>query len=86
MGELFPPNMKMVATTIACCILLLLAFVTTLVFPILEGAIGIANCFWLFGGCCAVGFVFVYLVVPETKGKTLAEVQQMLGEIDNVNK
>lgn len=80
MGELFPPNLKMVATTIACSILLFLAFITTLVFPYLKELIGIANCFCLFGGFCAFGCIFVYLFVPETKGKSLEEVQKMLGE------
>lgn len=80
MGEIFPPNMKIVATTIACSILLFLAFITTLIFPYLKELIGIACCFWLFSGFCILGFFFVYFVVPETKGKTLAEVQKMLGE------
>jgi hypothetical protein len=26
---------------------------------------------------CVVGFVFVWFLVPETKGRTLAEIQQM---------
>jgi hypothetical protein len=31
--------------------------------------------FWLFAGCCLVGFFFIAVAVPETKGKTLEEIE-----------
>lgn len=80
LGELFPPNVKAVASAFGCSMSMLMAFVTATFFPYLNGSIGMAWSFWLFGGCCAVGFVFVYFVVPETKGKSLQEIQVMLSE------
>jgi len=38
-----------------------------------------AYCFLMFGGIAAAGGIFSYLRVPETKGRTLAEVQVGLG-------
>jgi hypothetical protein len=32
--------------------------------------------FWLYAGICAVSWVFVALFVPETKGKTLEEIER----------
>jgi SP family xylose:H+ symportor-like MFS transporter len=46
--------------------------------PFLNNGIGMANTFWLFAGICAAGFVFVWLRVPETKGKSLEQIQREL--------
>lgn len=80
MGELFPPNIKMIASTCGCSMSMFSGFVVSTFFPYLNASIGTAWCFWLFAGFCALGFVFVYFVVPETKGKSLQEIQVMLNE------
>jgi len=36
--------------------------------------------FWLFAGFYALAFVYVRWFVPETKGKTLEEVERMWGD------
>ena len=51
---------------------------SNLCFLSLHTALGAAS-FLLFGGIAAAGGIFVYFMVPETKGKTLAEVQALLG-------
>ena len=33
--------------------------------------------FWLYGGVCLVGTFYTIFFVPETKGKTIEEIQQM---------
>lgn len=77
-GELFPANVKSLASTINCSACFLLSFVTTTFFPYLNLLIGIDGSFALFSVFCVVSCVFVYFVVPETKGKSLYEIQQML--------
>jgi SP family sugar porter-like MFS transporter len=47
-------------------------------FPILKDGIGMAKVFWLYAAICFAGFVFVYLRVPETKGKTLEQIEREL--------
>ena len=42
-----------------------------------------AGAFWVFGGCLAVIFLFCLLFVPETKGKSLEEIQ-LLFRWDNI--
>jgi hypothetical protein len=50
----------------------------------LTDALGQGGTFWLFSGLSVLGTVFVFFVVPETKGKTLNEIQKMLaGDKDN---
>lgn len=77
-GELFPPNVKSLASTINCSACFLLSFITTTFFPYLNLLIGIDGSFALFSGFCVVSCIFVYFIVPETKGKSLYEIQQML--------
>ncbi|ODM88818.1 Facilitated trehalose transporter Tret1-2 [Orchesella cincta] len=54
----------------------LLAFVVTKTFEDFINLFGIHMCFWFFAAICFIGFVFCLLFVPETKGKTLDEIQR----------
>lgn len=45
----------------------------------MNNSIGNGPTFWVFSGFCVVGTAFVFLFVPETKGKSLNEIQRMLG-------
>lgn len=40
---------------------------------------GIGAFFWICAAFCTVGTVFVFMTVPETKGKSLADIQKILG-------
>ena len=45
-------------------------------FPTLEMNVEYYGVFWIYAGNCLVGSAFVYFVLPETKGKTLAEIEK----------
>lgn len=79
-GELFTANLKCLAATVNCSACFLLSFVTTTFFPYLNGVIGIDGSFLVFSVFCVISCVFIYFVVPETKGKSLYEIQQMLND------
>ncbi|KAJ8681662.1 hypothetical protein QAD02_017454 [Eretmocerus hayati] len=79
MGELFSQNIKGIASSSACLFNWLMAFVVTKYYNPLEEATNTQTCFWLFSGICALGTVFVFIMVPETKGKSLEEIQFELG-------
>jgi MFS transporter, SP family, xylose:H+ symportor len=40
--------------------------------------LGMAGTFWIYAAVCAVGFVFILLRVPETRGKTLEQIEREL--------
>ncbi|XP_019874968.1 facilitated trehalose transporter Tret1-like [Aethina tumida] len=80
MGELFPSNLKSAASTISTTFCLALAFIITMFFPQVSLTLGMAGSFWGFGLFCLAGAGFVYILVPETKGKSFQEIQEMLGE------
>lgn len=78
-GELFSSQIKGVASGIAVGLNWFLTFVVTKSFQPLVNDIGSAGTFWIFSGICCAGTIFVALIVPETKGKSLEEIQKMLG-------
>lgn len=79
MSELFPSNVKSkTASSSASCALILKCVVTT-IFPIMNDFLGPTWCLWVFSVFELLGFLFVCFVVPEIKGKTVLEVQELLG-------
>ncbi|XP_026675672.1 facilitated trehalose transporter Tret1-1-like [Diaphorina citri] len=74
-----PLCVKGIATGIAVAVNWIGAFLVTLCFGFLVRHFGSAATFWIFTVCCVVGTVFTFMVVPETKGKTLAQIQRELG-------
>jgi sugar porter (SP) family MFS transporter len=77
-SEIFPNRIRGAAVAVAVSALWIACFILTFVFPILEGWLGLARLFWLYAAICAAGLVFVYRCVPETKGKTLEQIEQEL--------
>ena len=52
------------------------AFLVAQFFLSLVDAIGESTTFFLFAALCVVSFVFVWRLVPETKGRSLEEIQE----------
>ncbi|XP_054731972.1 facilitated trehalose transporter Tret1-2 homolog isoform X1 [Anastrepha obliqua] len=78
MGEVFAADIKGVAGSIAGTTNWILAFIVTKTFKDLKESMGSGQTFWLFSGITVIGAVFVFFVVPETKGKSLNEIQAEL--------
>ncbi|GLH04114.1 Facilitated trehalose transporter Tret1 [Gryllus bimaculatus] len=79
-GELFPPNIKGAASSISCMVNWIIAFLVTKFFSNVEEALDLGPTFWIFAGISALGTIFVFFFVPETKGKSLAQIQRELGD------
>ena len=77
-SEIFPNRIRGAAVSVAVSALWMACFILTFTFPILNKALGPAATFWTYAGICAVGFVFILLRVPETKGKTLEQIEREL--------
>ncbi len=77
-SEIFPNRIRGAAVSVAVSALWIACFILTFMFPILKGGIGMAKTFWLYAAICFAGFVFVYFRVPETKGKTLEQIEKEL--------
>ena len=77
MSEIFPLRARGPASSIATLSNWLLAFIVTKTFPTMQAGLTVQGTYWFFGGWCFVGFVFVYFLLPETKGKTLEEIEAL---------
>jgi hypothetical protein len=60
---------------IATVILWVSDFAVTLSFPVIADRLNESTAFWLYAAMCAIDFVFMLAVLPETKGKTLEEIE-----------
>ncbi len=52
--------------------------VLTLTFPYLKAYLGAHGAFWLYGIICVIGFVVILRKLPETKGKSLEDIEREL--------
>jgi SP family xylose:H+ symportor-like MFS transporter len=77
-SEIFPNRLRGIGVAISVSALWSASFLLTFTFPILNRVLGNAGTFWAYAGVCLAGFFFVYLRVPETKGKTLEEIGREL--------
>ncbi|XP_050436601.1 facilitated trehalose transporter Tret1-like isoform X2 [Adelges cooleyi] len=78
MGEVFPANLKSVASALTASFCWFLGFVLSKSFNTLCSVIGEHFAFWMFSGFCVVALLFTIFILPDTEGKTLPEIQDML--------
>lgn len=75
-AELFPSRVRAVA--VATCTFALWVGSTTLTytFPLMNNSLGSYGTFWVYAAICAVSFFYFLRVLPETKGKSLEEIEK----------
>jgi MFS transporter, SP family, xylose:H+ symportor len=77
-SEIFPNRIRGAAMSICVFALWVACFILTLTFPVLNHRLGPAYTFLIYAAICAVGFVYIFLRLPETKGKTLEQIEREL--------
>ncbi|CAG9854998.1 unnamed protein product [Phyllotreta striolata] len=85
LSELFPTNVKAKALAVADTFSVLVGTAVSKLFQITMDEFHTMSVpFLFFSVCCVIGLVFVVKYIPETKGKTLEEIQQyLIGECSN---
>ncbi|KAA6328038.1 D-xylose-proton symporter, partial [termite gut metagenome] len=78
LSEIFPTRIRGMAMAVSTFALWAACFVLTYTFPLLNKGLGANGTFWLYGVICFLGFVFVKAMLPETKGKSLEEIEKEL--------
>jgi hypothetical protein len=68
--------MRGAAMGIATLILWLADFAVTLTFPVISDKLSSSAAFWLYAVMCGLDLVFMIFYLPETKGKTLEEIER----------
>jgi sugar porter (SP) family MFS transporter len=74
-SEIFPNNVRGVATSVAVISLWLAYFILVFTYPLIEKYFGNATAFWGYAVICVLGFWFIYKKLPETKGKSLETIE-----------
>ena len=77
-SEIFPNRIRGAAVAVATTSLWAACFLLTYSFPILNKSLGSAGSFWLYALICVAGFLFIKARLPETKGRTLEEIEKQL--------
>ena len=76
LSEIFPNKIRGAAMAVATVSLWLASFVLTFTFPLLNSVLNASGTFWLYGLISLGGFIFVFKKLPETKGKSLEEIEK----------
>ena len=77
-SEIFPNRIRGAAVSVAVFSLWVGCTALTFTFPLLKDALGAHGVFWLYGAICVVGFFVILRYLPETKGKSLEEIERQL--------
>lgn len=77
-SEIFPTRLRGAAMGVATFALWAASFILTYTFPIMNGAFGAAGTFFTYSIICLLGALFILKKVPETKGKSLEEIERKL--------
>jgi sugar porter (SP) family MFS transporter len=80
-SEIFPNRIRGAAMSVCVASLWIACFLLTDTFPILNHKLGPAKTFWIYAGICVAGFVFIKMFLPETKGKTLEQIEKELVDL-----
>lgn len=78
LSEIFPVRIRGAAMAVATFFLWAACFLLTYTFPILNEYLKASGTFWVYGLICLTGFIFIRSQLPETKGKSLEEIEKEL--------
>jgi SP family arabinose:H+ symporter-like MFS transporter len=80
-SEIFPTRVRGRAMSVATFTIWTSCYIVAQTFPMLNDspAVGPACTFWIYAACSLVALVFVFFMVPETKGRSLEEIEATLG-------
>ncbi len=77
-SEIFPNRIRGTAMSIAVGFLWIACFILTYTFPIFNSKLGASTTFWIYAGVCLAGFFGILMQLPETKGKSLEQIEKDL--------
>lgn len=77
-SEIFPNRVRAVAVATCTFFLWIGSFTLTLSFPLLNKTLGTSGTFWIYSGICIAAFLYFLRALPETKGKSLEQLENEL--------
>ncbi|MBA0641020.1 hypothetical protein Goklo_025615 [Gossypium klotzschianum] len=80
-SEIFPLRLRAQGVSMGVAVNRVVSGIISMTFISLYKAITIGGAFFLFAGIATVGWVFFYVCMPETRGKTLEEIECLFGKL-----
>ena len=77
MSEIFPTKIRGVASGIATQVNWLGVFIIIKFYVNMENAMHPYGVYWFYAAVCLISVIYVFIFLPETKGKTLEEVEEL---------
>lgn len=74
-GEVYPIQVRGIVGGLTTCSAHLFVFSVVKTFPLLQDNLSNHGTFWLYGAISVIGIIFFYLCLPETKGRSLQEIE-----------
>jgi len=74
-AEIFPNRIRGAAVSVAVAYLWIACTILNFTFPLLNAACGAHGTFWIYGTICVLSFAAIFRYLPETKGKSLEEIE-----------
>jgi SP family arabinose:H+ symporter-like MFS transporter len=74
-SEIYPTTVRAQAMSLATLMVWATDFLVTMTFLSLVEALGPRRSFWVYAAACAAAVIFSLKMVPETKGRTLEEIE-----------
>lgn len=78
LSEIFPNRIRGLALSLATLSLWIADFVVTFTFPVMTGQWGTSATLLTYAVFCGIAFIYILLKVPETRGKSLEEIERTL--------
>ena len=78
LSEIFPNRVRAVAVATSTFALWVGSSTLTYTFPLLNRALGSYGTFWIYSAVCLAGFIFMARMLPETKGRSLEQLEHEL--------
>jgi SP family sugar porter-like MFS transporter len=78
LSEIFPNRIRGAAMAVSVVALWLANFLLSQSFPIMFEKLGMSGCFWVYSVICLGGTLYIHRNLPETKGKTLEQIENDL--------
>lgn len=75
--ELFPQRVRGVTAGMTVCVAYFMSFIAIKSYPSMLDFMGNNGVFLLYSIVSLFGTIFVYFILPETKGKTLQEIENL---------
>ncbi len=76
LSEIFPTRIRGRAMSVAAVLLWASCLAVSVTFPVMADRLSEATTFWIYAAMCFLCLAFVRIVLPETKGKSLEDIER----------